>query len=47
MIGVITHVEALKERIPMQINIQSSRGISKLAERYRKVEPREVEVVVN
>ena len=34
MIGVISHVEALKERIPMQINIQSSGGISKLDDRY-------------
>ncbi|WP_111979712.1 AAA family ATPase [Algibacillus agarilyticus] len=37
MIGVISHVEALKERIPIQIQISKSQGlgISKLADQYR------------
>ncbi len=35
MIGVISHIEALKDRIPTQINITSSGGVSKLSEEYQ------------
>ncbi len=37
MIGVISHVEALKERIPVQIEIKkmSGLGVSQLNEKYR------------
>jgi exonuclease SbcC len=35
MIGIISHVEALKERIPTQINVSSSGGVSALAPEYR------------
>jgi len=37
MIGVISHIEAMKERIPVQIHVkkQSGLGYSKLDEQYR------------
>ena len=37
MIGVISHIEAMKERIPVQIQVRKSNGIgvSKLAEQYQ------------
>ena len=40
MIGVISHVEAMKQRIPLQIKItkQSGLGISTLDEQYRYIE---------
>jgi exonuclease SbcC len=40
MIGVISHVEAMKQRIPLQIKItkQSGLGISTLDEQYRYTE---------
>jgi exonuclease SbcC len=38
MIGVISHVEAMKERIPVQIKVrkQSGLGVSELESCYRK-----------
>jgi exonuclease SbcC len=37
MIGVISHVEALKERIPVQIEIKkmSGLGVSRLDKKYQ------------
>ena len=36
MIGVISHVEALKERIPVQLKVQKTgMGVSALEARYR------------
>jgi len=34
MVGVISHVEALKERIPVQINLHASGGVSRLDDKY-------------
>jgi exonuclease SbcC len=37
MIGVISHVEAMKERIPVQIKVQKMNGlgISQLEDRFK------------
>ena len=39
MIGVISHIEAMKERIPVQIKVtkRSGLGVSELEKQYKKV----------